>query len=91
MRSPEGVTNPRHSATACQQTGDPETNIPAFENSDKNDGSSAFRSLGWLDRLLALWILLAMVIGILLGNFVPETGQVLKKGSFADVSVPIGK
>ncbi|KAI0830990.1 arsenical-resistance protein ACR3 [Hypoxylon sp. FL0890] len=50
---------------------------------------SAFKSLGWLDRFLAVWILLAMVIGILLGNFVPETADALQKGQFVGVSVPI--
>lgn len=51
---------------------------------------AAFKRLGWLDRLLALWILLAMVVGILLGNFVPGTGRALQKGQFVEVSVPIG-
>ncbi|KAH0029539.1 arsenical-resistance protein, partial [Aureobasidium melanogenum] len=40
---------------------------------------SAFKSLGILDRFLAVWIILAMAIGILLGNFVPETGPALEK------------
>jgi arsenite transporter len=52
---------------------------------------SAFKGLGWLDRFLALWILLAMAIGIILGNFVPNTGPALQKGKFVGVSVPIGK
>jgi arsenite transporter len=52
--------------------------------------SSAFKNLGILDRFLAIWILLAMVIGILLGNFVPETGPALQRGKFVGVSVPIG-
>lgn len=52
--------------------------------------SSAFKNLGILDRFLAVWILLAMVIGILLGNFVPETGPALQRGQFVGVSVPIG-
>ena len=47
------------------------------------------QKLGWLDRLLALWILLAMVIGVLLGNFVSEVGPALQKGKFVGVSVPI--
>ncbi|KAK1758933.1 sodium bile acid symporter family-domain-containing protein [Echria macrotheca] len=51
--------------------------------------TSAFKSLGWLDRFLAVWILLAMVLGVLLGNFVPGTGPALQKGKFAEVSVPI--
>lgn len=51
---------------------------------------SAFKNLGLLDRFLAVWIFLAMVIGILLGNFVPNTGPALQKGKFIGVSVPIG-
>lgn len=52
--------------------------------------SSAFKALGWLDRFLALWIFLAMAVGIILGNFVPNTGPALQKGKFVGVSVPIG-
>ena len=52
--------------------------------------TSAFRGLGWLDRLLALWILLAMVAGVLLGNFVSSIGPALRHGTFVGVSVPIG-
>ena len=60
---------------------------------EKDDGTktSAFKSLGLLDRFLALWILLAMAIGIILGNFVPNTGPALQKGKFVGVSVPIGE
>lgn len=50
---------------------------------------SAFNALGWLDRLLALWIFLAMAIGIILGNFVPDVGPALQQGKFVDVSIPI--
>lgn len=52
--------------------------------------SSAFKALGWLDRFLALWIFLAMAVGIILGNFVQNTGPALQKGKFVGVSVPIG-
>jgi hypothetical protein len=38
--------------------------------------TSAFKGLGLLDRFLALWILLAIVIGIILGNFVPNTSPI---------------
>lgn len=52
--------------------------------------TSAFKQLGLLDRLLAVWIFLAMAVGIILGNFVPSTGPALQKGKFVGVSVPIG-
>jgi hypothetical protein len=58
----------------------------------RNDGRlSVFKSLGFLDRFLAIWIFLAMLIGILLGNFVSNTGPALHKGTFVGVSVPIGR
>jgi len=53
------------------------------------DFKSAFKALGILDQFLALWILLAMIIGVVLGNFVPKTGPALQKGKFVGVSVPI--
>lgn len=56
-----------------------------------SDQIPAFKSLGWLDRFLALWILFAMAIGILLGNFVPTTGPALQRGKFVGVSIPIGQ
>ncbi|KAM0709327.1 hypothetical protein Q7P35_003365 [Cladosporium inversicolor] len=55
----------------------------------EKEQSSAFKALGWLDRLLALWILIAMIVGVLLGNFVPSTGPALQKGKFVGVSIPI--
>jgi hypothetical protein len=68
-----------------------EAQQPTSENEDTSQKISAFKSLGWLDRFLAVWILLAMIIGVLLGNFVPETGPALAKGKFVGVSIPIGK
>lgn len=50
---------------------------------------SAFQSLGVLDKFLALWIFLAMAVGIILGNFVPNTGPTLQRGTFVGVSVPV--
>lgn len=50
---------------------------------------SVYAGLGWLDRLLALWILLAIIIGMILGNFVPNISEKLQQGEFVGVSVPI--
>lgn len=58
---------------------------------DTAEDPSIFKSLSLLDRFLALWIFLAMLIGILLGNFVPSAGPALQQGKFVGVSVPIGK
>lgn len=69
--------------------GDPERQAASDESPRKT--WSAFKSLGLLDRFLAVWIFLAMAIGIILGNFVENTGPALQKGKFVGVSVPIGK
>lgn len=77
-----------------------ETSSHSKEGSDDVEGQgavdsrapkqSAFKGLGWLDRLLALWILLAMIVGVLLGNFVDSIGPALQRGEFVGVSIPIG-
>lgn len=61
------------------------------ENSRHAPKESAFKSLGLLDRFLAVWIFLAMAIGIILGNFVDDVGPALQKGTFVGVSIPIGE
>lgn len=45
--------------------------------------------LGMIDRFLPLWILLAMVIGLVLGNVFPNLGEWLDKVKVAGVSLPI--
>jgi ACR3 family arsenite transporter len=49
------------------------------------------KSLAFLDRFLALWIVLAMAVGIILGYFVPNTRVVLESVKFVDVSLPLGE
>jgi len=77
-------------------TEDPESCTPPKENNNEHDSlecqrpSSTFKQLGLLDKLLALWIFLAMAIGIILGNFVPNTARALERGKFVGVSIPIG-
>lgn len=48
------------------------------------------KGLSLLDRFLVVWIILAMAVGILLGNFVPSAATTLQRGEFVGVSVPIG-
>jgi ACR3 family arsenite transporter len=75
------------------QDPDLEKNIssPASDDCEPEGNVPVFKGLGWLDRFLAVWIFLAMAIGIILGNFVPSTGPALQKGEFVGVSVPISE
>jgi len=77
--APEDLT-PSTPADIEQQCAEPKADVH----------TSAFKSLGILDQFLALWIFLAMLVGILLGNFVPSTGPALQRGQFVGVSIPIG-
>lgn len=62
---------------------------PDSTQDGRNKKQSVYAGLGWLDRLLALWILLAIIIGMILGNFVPDISNKLQRGEFVGVSVPI--
>ncbi|KAF2789966.1 arsenical-resistance protein [Melanomma pulvis-pyrius CBS 109.77] len=72
--------------SASDKDADPES-LQLQQEAEKK--TSVIKGLGWLDRFLAVWILLAMIIGVLLGNFVEETGPALQKGKFVGVSIPI--
>lgn len=101
MTAPERVPPPA-GVTSSQDVASSET-TNAIRNDVEKQGacgiscrenppskSPSFNSLAFLDRFLALWIFLAMLIGILLGNFVDEVGPALQKGTFVGVSLPIG-
>lgn len=83
-----------HNATLNNQPPSPTAEDVEKQRKDESEETtvkqSAFKGLGWLDRFLALWIFLAMAIGIILGNFVENTGPALQKGKFVGVSIPIG-
>lgn len=80
----------KHSAGSLDP--DVELQAPANLSADPHASKvSAWQNLGLLDRFLAVWIILAMAIGIILGNFVPNTGPALQKGQFVGVSIPIGE
>ena len=59
-----------------------------FPTTDRKH-QSVYAGLGWIDRLLALWILLAIIVGMLIGNYADNAGEALQKGRFVGVSVPI--
>lgn len=74
-----------------------EAAAPAAAAKDVDSAAAAAESaaaeqeahLPWLDRLLPLWILLAMAGGILIGYFVPGVGERLNVANIGEVSLPI--
>lgn len=52
-------------------------------------GANIVKQLSWLDRLLPLWIFLAMAIGVGIGRLFPGIGPALDQVQIADVSLPI--
>jgi len=90
----------KHIINVAQQQQHPTSLEPSIIDPEKPEQTSenpvshkksVYAGLGWLDRLLALWILLAIIVGMLLGNFVDGVGPALQQGKFVDVSVPIGE
>lgn len=54
------------------------------------EGISDLRELRWLYRFFPLWIFLAVVVGLIFGILVPNTGTALGKGRFLGVPAPSG-
>lgn len=55
----------------------------------KESVSKLLHELSFVDRFLALWIILAMVIGVLIGYYVPGVQPAFATVEFSSVSVPI--
>ena len=52
-------------------------------------GTPVARQMSFLDRYLAVWILVAMAVGLALGRLVPGVADALDSVKVADVSLPI--
>ena len=51
--------------------------------------TSTMRNLSFLDRYLTLWIFLAMLVGVGIGNFAPSITQAITGLSVGTTSIPI--
>lgn len=51
--------------------------------------SNATARLGWLNRYLTLWIFLAMLVGILIGRFIPGTAEWIDQFNIGATNLPI--
>ncbi len=47
------------------------------------------KKLSFLDRYLTLWIFLAMVIGLAIGNFIPSSGNFINSFSSGTTNIPL--
>ncbi|GAA4655929.1 ACR3 family arsenite efflux transporter [Streptomyces chumphonensis] len=65
-------------------TTDPKTTAPPDE-----EGAAVVGKLSTLDRFLAVWILLAMAVGLGLGRVVPGMGDALAELEIGGISLPI--
>ena len=57
--------------------------------SPTTDDSAVVKKLSALDRMLPVWIGIAMVVGLLLGRLIPGLGNALSTVEFDGVSLPI--
>jgi ACR3 family arsenite transporter len=75
------VTRAEETATAEQ--------IAAVEQNPAAEESSVVAKLSTLDRFLAVWILIAMAVGLGLGRAVPGLDDALSKVDIGGISLPI--
>jgi arsenite transporter len=47
------------------------------------------KKLGFLDRFLTLWIFLAMIVGVGLGYFIPDTPRIINSFSSGTTNIPL--
>jgi len=52
--------------------------------------SESQATLGLFEKYLTLWVILCMVVGFLLGRFIPQIGSWVESLQVGDISIPIG-
>ncbi|NEE07852.1 arsenical-resistance protein, partial [Streptomyces sp. SID7499] len=66
-----------------------EPTIASARGTGPDGDDSIVRKLSTLDRWLAVWILLAMAVGLGLGRLVPGMNDALAKMEIGGISLPI--
>lgn len=52
-------------------------------------GNEKAQGIGFFEKYLTIWVLLCMVVGILIGKFLPTVPNILEKLQFAGQNIPI--
>ncbi|CAL1239316.1 arsenic resistance protein [Candidatus Methylocalor cossyra] len=63
--------------------------VPASAVSSNAGATAVPKRMGLFDRLLTLWVLLCMVIGVVLGKILPEPVAALREMEVAHINLPI--
>jgi ACR3 family arsenite transporter len=58
--------------------------------STQTSASARKESLGIFEKYLTLWIAICIVVGLLVGKFLPQFGQLMDSLKFRQLSIPIG-
>lgn len=66
-----------------------QASAPAGSAATADPGTHVAAKMSFLDRYLAVWILVAMAAGLLLGRFVPGIADALDAVKVANISLPI--
>ena len=54
-----------------------------FNDNEKNKG------LGFFEKYLTLWVAICIVVGVLIGVYLPQIPKTLDKFTYAQVSIPV--
>ncbi|WP_156928202.1 ACR3 family arsenite efflux transporter [Sulfurospirillum arcachonense] len=55
----------------------------------ENQSTESVDSMGFFARYLSVWVILCIVAGVAIGQFIPSVPQTLSKFEYANISIPI--
>jgi ACR3 family arsenite transporter len=65
------------------------TQINGYMSANNCNAAGERKKLGFLDRYLTLWIFLAMIIGVGLGYFIPDSSRIINSFSSGTTNIPL--
>ncbi len=60
-----------------------------MQNKEKNHQQDLDTGMGMFEKLLSFWVLVCMVLGVLVGVYLPGIPQFLSQFEYANVSIPV--